>query len=331
MINETEKLLQVKNLSVEYRTDTGTVYAVNDVSFDLYRGETLGLVGETGAGKSSIALAILGLLPVPPSFLPSGQIIFDGIDTTKLSDKKMRSIRGERVSMIFQDPMTALNPVDTVGSQILEVVRLHDKCSMIRAKEIAEESLELVGIPKERYGEYPHQFSGGMKQRIVIAIALACSPELLIADEPTTALDVTIQAQILHLINELKEKKNTSNIIITHDLGVVAEMCDRVAVIYSGSIVETGTLRQVYKDTLHPYTRGLFDSLPDINDEESHRLNPIEGMMPDPFERIEGCAFAERCPYCTVECRKGKIELRDNGNGHFVRCLRPLNGSEGKK
>lgn len=324
------KLLEVKDLSVEYRTDTGTVYAVNHVSFDLFRGETLGLVGETGAGKSSIALAIMGLLPVPPAVIPNGSVIFDGVETTKLGNKKMRSIRGEKISMIFQDPMTALNPVDTVGDQILEVIRLHEKCSMIEAKEKAGDALELVGIPRERYGEYPHQFSGGMKQRVVIAIALACSPELLIADEPTTALDVTIQAQILHLINELKEKKNTSNILITHDLGVVAEMCDRVAVIYAGQVVESGTLRQIFKQTAHPYTRGLFDSLPDINDEGRHRLHPIEGMMPDPFVRIEGCSFADRCPYKCEECTKGPRELKDLGDGHLVRCLKPLYGGKGE-
>ncbi len=326
-----EKLLEVKNLSVEYRTDTGTVYAVNDVSLELYRGETLGLVGETGAGKTSIALALLGLLPVPPSVIPNGEILFDGQDIVKLPNKKLRAIRGERISMIFQDPMTALNPVDTVGQQILEVIRLHNKCSMLEAKEKAEEALELVGIPRERFDEYPHQFSGGMKQRVVIAIALACSPELLIADEPTTALDVTIQAQILHLINDLKEKKNTSNILITHDLGVVAEMCDRVAVIYSGQVVECGTLRQIFKSTAHPYTQGLFDSLPDISDEDSRRLHPIDGMMPDPTVRIQGCAFADRCKYCTEECRHDSVPLTDMGNGHQVRCIKPLcKGEEGK-
>ena len=328
MANETDILLQVKDLSVEYRTDTGTVYAANVVSFDLYRGETLGLVGETGAGKTTIALAIMGLLPTPPAFIPNGEVIFDGTDVYKLSKKAQRSIRGERISMIFQDPMTALNPVDTVGEQIMEVVRLHNKCSRIEARKKAIEALELVGIPGERFDEYPHQFSGGMKQRIVIAIALACSPELLIADEPTTALDVTIQAQILHLMNELKEKKNTSNILITHDLGVVAEMCDRVAIIYSGEIVEAGTLRQIFKGTAHPYTKGLFDSLPDINSDESHRLHPINGMMPDPYEKIVGCAFAERCPHATDACREGKVELVDQGDGHLVRCLKPLNKGE---
>ena len=325
MPGESDVLLQVKDLSVEYRTDTGTVYAANGVTFDLYRGETLGLVGETGAGKTTIALAVMGLLPTPPAFIPNGQILFDGTDVYKLSKKARRAIRGERISMIFQDPMTALNPVDTVGEQIMEVIRLHNKCSRLEARKLAEEALELVGIPAERFGEYPHQFSGGMKQRIVIAIALACSPELLIADEPTTALDVTIQAQILHLMNELKEKKNTSNILITHDLGVVAEMCDRVAIIYSGEIVEAGTLRQIFKGTAHPYTRGLFDSLPDINSDDNRRLHPINGMMPDPYERVEGCAFAERCPYASEECRKGKIALTDQGGGHLVRCLKPLN------
>ncbi len=328
MANETAILLQVKDLSVEYRTDTGTVYAANGVSFDLYHGETLGLVGETGAGKTTIALAIMGLLPTPPAFISGGKIIFDGTDVYKLSKKEQRAIRGERISMIFQDPMTALNPVDTVGEQIMEVILLHNKCSRIEARRKAEEALELVGIPADRFGEYPHQFSGGMKQRIVIAIALACSPELLIADEPTTALDVTIQAQILHLMNELKEKKNTSNILITHDLGVVAEMCDRVAIVYSGEIVEAGTLRQIYKSTAHPYTKGLFDSLPDINSEDSHRLHPINGMMPDPYEKIVGCAFADRCPYASEECSKGKIELADQGDGHLVRCLKPLKRGE---
>jgi peptide/nickel transport system ATP-binding protein len=329
MLMNPETLLEVKNLSVEYKTDTGTVYAVNDVSLSLYRGETLGLVGETGAGKSSIALAIMGLLPIPPAVMPNGEIIFDGIKMNDLSQKKQRTIRGNRISMIFQDPMTALNPVDTVGAQILEVIRLHGKYSLIEAKEKVEEALEMVGIPKERYGEYPHQFSGGMKQRIVIAIALACNPELLIADEPTTALDVTIQAQILHLINDLKEKKNTSNILITHDLGVVAEMCERVAVIYAGEVVEAGTLRQVFKDTAHPYTRGLFDSLPDINDETNQRLKPINGIMPDPTARAKGCAFAERCPHKGDDCCKNSIALTDLGEGHLVRCIKPLYVKEG--
>ena len=334
---EKDIALSVKNLSVQYKTDTGVVYAVNNVSFDLVRGQTLGLVGETGAGKTSIALAIMQLLPVPPAVIPNGEIYFDGEDLIKLGKKKLRTIRGNQISMIFQDPMTALNPVDTVGSQILEVIRLHDKCSMLEAKEKAEEALELVGIPKERFNEYPHQFSGGMKQRIVIAIALACHPELLIADEPTTALDVTIQAQVLHLINDLKEKRNTTNILITHDLGVVAEMCDKVAVVYAGRIVEIGTLRDVFKNTAHPYTQGLFDSLPDINSDTDSRLKPIDGMMPDPSVRINGCPFAERCKYRTAECTPElteeekalgfttkDIELTQIGEEHFVRCIRPL-------
>ena len=334
---EKDIALSVKNLSVQYKTDTGTVYAVNDVSFELERGQTLGLVGETGAGKTSIALAIMQLLPVPPAVIPSGEIFFDGVDLIKQNKKQLRAIRGNQISMIFQDPMTALNPVDTIGEQILEVIRLHDKCSLIEAKEKAEATLELVGIPKERYGEYPHQFSGGMKQRIVIAIALACHPELLIADEPTTALDVTIQAQVLHLINELKEQRNTTNILITHDLGVVAEMCDKVAVVYAGRIVEIGTLRNIFKETAHPYTQGLFDSLPDINSDTTDRLKPIDGMMPDPSIRVNGCPFADRCSRRTPECTPEpteeqkaagieftEIELTEISEGHFVRCIRPL-------
>ncbi len=334
---EKDIALSVKDLSVQYKTDTGVVYAVNNVSFDLERGQTLGLVGETGAGKTSIALAIMQLLPVPPAVIPNGEIIFDGEDLIKLGKKRLRNIRGNQISMIFQDPMTALNPVDSVGEQIMEVIRLHDKCSRIEAREKAEEALELVGIPKERFGEYPHQFSGGMKQRIVIAIALACHPELLIADEPTTALDVTIQAQVLHLINDLKEKRNTTNILITHDLGVVAEMCDKVAVVYAGRIVEIGTLRDVFKNTAHPYTQGLFDSLPDINSDTESRLKPIDGMMPDPSILVNGCPFAERCKYRTAECTpelteedkaagitNKEIELTQLSDEHFVRCIKPL-------
>ncbi|MBR5731187.1 MAG: ABC transporter ATP-binding protein [Firmicutes bacterium] len=340
---EKDIALSVKDLSVEYDTDTGTVYAVNHVSFDVERGQTLGLVGETGAGKTSIALAIMQLLPVPPAVIPNGEIIFDGVDLIKQNKKQLRAIRGNQISMIFQDPMTALNPVDTVGEQILEVIRLHEKCSAIEAKEKAEAALELVGIPKERYGEYPHQFSGGMKQRIVIAIALACHPEFLIADEPTTALDVTIQAQVLHLINELKEKRNTTNILITHDLGVVAEMCDKVAVIYAGRVVEIGTLRNIFKETAHPYTQGLFDSLPDINSDTEGRLKPIEGMMPDPSIRVNGCPFADRCKYRTAECTPelteeekalgieyNEIELTHLGGEHYVRCIRPLDKEAAK-
>jgi len=325
-----DKTLEIKNLSVQYITDYGTVYAVNGVDLELHKGETLGLVGETGAGKTSIALAIMRLLPEPPAEVPNGEVFFEGQDILKIKEKEMQHIRGNKISMIFQDPMTALNPVDTVGEQIMEVIQLHEKCSKIEARKKAMESLELVGIPGERVDDYPHQFSGGMKQRIVIAIALACSPDLLIADEPTTALDVTIQAQILHLMNELKEKKNTSNILITHDLGVVAEVCDKVAVIYSGQVVEYGDLRQIYKHTAHHYTQGLFDSLPDINDEETTRLKPIAGLMPDPTVKAPGCAFADRCPQATEECKKAPIGITDLGDGHLVRCIRPLIDGEVK-
>jgi peptide/nickel transport system ATP-binding protein len=331
-----DTILSVKDLAISYKLDEETVHAVNGVSFDLQKGETLGLVGETGAGKTTIALGVMRLLPVPPAQVESGSIRFNDSDLLILSEKEMRKIRGRKISMVFQDPMTALNPVDTVGQQIAEVIKLHNKISDLEVKERAEKTLELVGIPKERYKDYPHQFSGGMKQRVVIAIALACSPDLLIADEPTTALDVTIQAQILRLINEIKQTKQTSIILITHDLGVVAQMCDKVAVIYGGEIVESGTTRQVFQKTRHPYTKGLFDSLPEINGSRSERLKPIKGLMPDPTKLPPGCKFAPRCPYATEDCTKGPIEGyyeeedetkdHEGSDGHMVRCIHPLGG-----
>lgn len=317
-------ILEVKDLSIEYKTDDGIVKAVNGVSFNLSQGETIGLVGETGAGKTTIALGIMGLLPDPPAKVTSGSILLENEDILLKTSKQMRAIRGKKVSMIFQDPMTALNPTDTVGEQICEVILLHEKVSKKEAKAIAEQKLETVGIPKERYNDYPHQFSGGMKQRVVIAIALACNPDLLIADEPTTALDVTIQAQILYLINKLKKEKGTSNILITHNLGVVAEMCERVIMIYAGKIIETGTVDQVFNNVAHPYTKGLLGALPDIEGSKQNRLVPIPGLMPDPTCLPNGCSFAERCPYKMHECEEGEIKLSDIGNGHFVRCLKPL-------
>lgn len=261
-----EPILEVKNLSITYVTkDFGTCYAINDVSFSLEKGHTIGLVGETGAGKTTIAKGILRLLPVPQGHVTNGTVFFEGEDLYRKSERAMRSIRGKKISMIFQDPMTSLNPIDTVGDQIAEVIRLHNSVSRKEAYCRAMDSLEMVGISRERAAEYPHQFSGGMKQRVVIAITLACSPELLIADEPTTALDVTIQAQVLDMMNELKARLGTSVILISHDLGVVAEMCDEVAVIYAGEIVEIGTARDVFKHMSHPYTIGMFDSLPDLN------------------------------------------------------------------
>lgn len=319
--NTEEVILSVKNLTTHYITrEIGTCEAVRDVSFDIHKGETLGLVGETGAGKTSIALSILRLLQVPPAKIIGGEIFWGGKDLLKLHDREMRKIRGGEISMVFQDPMTALNPVDTVGEQIAEVIFLHQKVSKVESKRRAAEMLEVVGIPKERFGEYPHQFSGGMKQRVIIAMALACNPKLLIADEPTTALDVTIQAQVLRMMNDLKTKNGTAVLLITHDLGVIAEMCQRVAVIYSGEIVEMGTAEDIFDRTAHPYTEGLFDSLPSVS--SGSRLIPIPGMMPDPSNLPKGCKFAERCKYATDACREAEMELTEIEPGHFCRCIR---------
>ena len=325
MENRKDVLLDIRNLEVEYKTEDGVVEAVNKIDLTVRKGETVGLVGETGAGKTTVALSILRLIPDPPGEIVQGEIFWKDKDLLKESVSEMQKIRGDHISMIFQDPMTALNPVHTIGEQIAESIILHQKLGKKEAEEAAKKTLELVGIPGERYGDYPHQFSGGMKQRVVIAIALACNPELLIADEPTTALDVTIQAQILEMMNRLKEDMNMSMIMITHDLGIVAEMCDRVAVMYAGQIVEWGTTRQIFKNTLHPYTIGLFGSLPDMSDADTldfanRRLKPISGMMPDPTRLPKWCHFAERCPYKTEECEKAAIPLRDSGDGHLVRC-----------
>lgn len=316
-----EKLLEVKNLTIYYITDdVGTCKAVNHINFSLGKGETLGLVGETGAGKTTIARGIMRLIPDPPGKIMEGQILFHGQDLLKVKEKEIRKIRGNDISMIFQDPMTALNPTDTVGEQIAEVLKYQKRLSRKEAEKEAVKMMEMVGIPGERYGEYPHQFSGGMKQRIVIAIALACKPELLIADEPTTALDVTIQAQVLDMMKELKSKLGTSMLLITHDLGVVAEMCDKVAVVYAGEVVEMGTAENIYDETAHPYTIGLFGSLPSMAGTEE-RLKPVEGMMPDPADLPAGCKFAPRCPGKTKECEKQEIGLTEISDGHFVRCI----------
>ncbi|MEJ8733633.1 MULTISPECIES: ABC transporter ATP-binding protein [Mediterraneibacter] len=312
-------LLQVNDLVVEYAADKKIVQAVNHVSFKIQKGETLGLVGETGAGKTTIARAILGILPDPPAKVKQGEIIFEEQDLLKLSHRKMSHIKGNEISMIFQDPMTALNPIMKVGKQIAEAIRLHNKMSQAEAEIEAMKMLEMVGIPGERFNEYPHQFSGGMKQRVIIAMALACKPKLLLADEPTTALDVTIQAQVLEMMNQLKQELDTSVLLITHDLGVVAEMCDKVAVVYAGEIVEMGTAKQVFDHTAHPYTKGLFQSLPSLDSTEK-RLKPIKGMMPDPTELPKGCKFYERCPYAGEECREDGMEIQDLGDGHCVLC-----------
>ena len=314
------KILEIKDLTIHYVTDDEVVKAVNDISITLEEGESLGLVGETGAGKTTTAMGILGLVPNPPGKVIGGEVIYKGKNLLKLSEAEMRKIRGHEISMIFQDPMTALNPVLTVGDQIMEVIRLHQKVSKAEAMKRAMDMMEMVGIEGGRCNEYPHQFSGGMKQRIVIAIALACNPNLLIADEPTTALDVTIQAQVLDLIDNLKKKFNTSLLLITHDLGVVAEVCDKVAIVYAGRIVEYGTLEHIYNNPKHPYTNGLFGSIPDFS-KKAHRLNPIKGLMPDPSNLPEGCAFAERCPNATEECRKRQPAMVELEPGHSVRCL----------
>ncbi len=323
-----DTLLEIKNLKINYETDDGIVEAVNDVSLRLEVGKTLGLVGETGAGKTTLARSLMRLIPSPPGKIKSGEVLYGGKDILKLNEHEIRQIRGKDISMIFQDPMTSLNPVLTVGEQIEEVIQSHNpQMKKEELHESAGDMLEMVGIPRDRAGEFPHQFSGGMKQRVIIAIALACNPKLLIADEPTTALDVTIQAQVLDMINELKNKLHTSMLLITHDLGVVAQNCDRVAIIYAGEIVEEGDLHQVFKKTAHPYTIGLLGSIPSLS-EEVERLNPVNGMMPDPTNLPKGCKFSPRCQYATERCKTEQPEIRDIGNGHLVRCFMKEKGNE---
>ena len=319
MAHGDDTILDIKNLTVHFVTEEETVEAVNDISIQLKKGEILGLVGETGAGKTTTALATLNLVPNPPGVIKSGSIHVCGHDMLNMTPHELEKVRGSDVSMIFQDPMTSLNPVFTVGEQIAESIRLHETCTKQEAFIRAEEMLQLVGIPKERAIEYPHQFSGGMKQRVVIAIALACNPKLLLADEPTTALDVTIQAQVLDLMCNLKQKLDTSMIFITHDLGIVAEICDRVAVMYAGRIIEQGTLEEVFNHTKHPYTEGLFNSLPNIKNRTAE-LQPIPGLMPDPTKLPKGCAFAPRCPYAKPECIETVQAERSFSQTHKVLC-----------
>lgn len=323
---EKNELLRVKNLCVEYHSDGQVAHAVNGIDFYLNEGETLGLVGETGAGKTTTALSILKLLPNPGrvSFEQADELYFRDIDLLGANEVKMRAIRGSLISMIFQDPMSSLNPVMTVGAQIAEAIEYHEeKRSKADIEKEVDRILTMVGIPPERKHEYPHQFSGGMKQRVVIAIALSCNPALLIADEPTTALDVTIQAQVLDMMNELKKKLNTSMILISHDLGIIAETCDRVAVMYAGEIIESGTVADIIEGTQHhPYTVGLFGSIPDL-EKETKRLSPIAGLMPNPFELPTGCKFHPRCPYCTERC-KTECPKPSGEDSHLIACHYPV-------
>ena len=321
-------LLEVKNLEVIYKTDEAIVHAVNGVSFSVNEKETIGIVGETGAGKTTTALSIMRLLQDRTARITGGEILFRSENLLAKSRQEMRFIRGALISMIFQDPMTSLNPIKTVGDQILESLKLHNynHKSNTQLDARVDELLNLVGIQARRKNEYPHQFSGGMKQRVVIAIALACEPQLLIADEPTTALDVTIQAQVLSLIDDLKEKLNTSMMIITHDLGIVAQTCDHVAIMYAGKIVEQGTVEQIFKtDIHHPYTLGLFGSIPKLDD-ESDRLQPIEGLMPDPTDLPPGCKFEPRCRHRMPVCRENDPPVYE-ADGHQIACYLYPGGS----
>ncbi|SDM27861.1 ABC transporter ATP-binding protein [Sediminibacillus halophilus] len=315
-------LLEVNNLEVNFKTYGGEVKAVRDVSFHVNKGEIMAIVGESGSGKSVTVQSIMGLIPMPPGKINNGEALLHGQDLLKLSKKQMQKLKGSKMSMVFQDPMTSLNPTMKVGKQIEESITTHQKLGKAEVKKRAMEMIRLVGIPnpEERYNQYPHEFSGGMRQRIMIAIALACRPELLIADEPTTALDVTIQAQVLDLMKDLKEKMNTSIILITHDLGVVAETAERVAVMYAGVIVESGTVEEIFSNPRHPYTWGLLESIPDVNSETKERLVPIEGSPPDLFSPPKGCPFAPRCKYAMDVCVEAMPPGFESEEGHQAKC-----------
>jgi peptide/nickel transport system ATP-binding protein len=311
-------LLDIKDLTIHYKTETGDVRAVNGISLSVEPGETLGLVGETGAGKTTTALGILSLVP-DPGRISGGTITYKDKDILQMSEKEVMDIRGNEISMIFQDPMTALNPVMSVGDQVAEVILRHQNCSAIEAQQRMIGILQKVGIGADRVSDFPHQFSGGMKQRIIIAIALACNPKLLLADEPTTALDVTIQAQVMHMVNDLKKEFHTSMILITHDLGIVAESCDRVAIMYAGEIVEYGSLEDIFDHAVHPYTVGLFGSIPRL-DIDTDRLRPIQGLMPDPMNLPSGCPFHPRCPVAAKVCEESNPAAIEAAPGHRVKC-----------
>jgi len=317
--NYTNNLLEVNDLSIHFYLENGIVKAVNNLSFNLKPGETIGIVGETGAGKTTSALGIMRLVQSPPGMIANGSVIFEGKNLLDLSEAEMRNVRGSQISMIFQDPMTSLNPVIPVRDQIAEVILLHESLSAKEALVKAEDMLEKVGIQRERGKEYPHQFSGGMRQRVVIAIALACNPKLLIADEPTTALDVTIQAQVLELMKELKEEYDTAMIMITHDLGIVAEICDKVAIMYAGTVVELADKYELFKNPKHPYTLGLFACIPDIEKDKAE-LKPIKGLMPDPMHLPEGCPFYPRCEQAIEKCKTAVPKRLEVNQGHYVNC-----------
>jgi len=335
-VSTSEKILEVKNLVTSFSTDGGVLRAVDDVSFNLFKGKTLGIVGESGCGKSVTSLSIMRLIPSPPGKIASGEILYKGNSLLALSPSEMRKIRGNEISMIFQEPMTSLNPVFTIGNQICEAISLHQKSlSKKEVREKAIESLRLVGIPspEKRIDDYPHQLSGGMRQRVMIAMALSCNPQILIADEPTTALDVTIQAQILDLLRGLKEKTGLSMILITHDLGVVAEVCDDVVVMYAGKVAEQGTVREIFKNPKHPYTRGLLRSIPSLSKgttdkTKKRRLETIPGIVPNLLYLPKGCRFQDRCSYVSDECRQAEPELRvivdDPHLPHAIRCIKDI-------
>lgn len=313
-------LLEIKNLHIEFRTYDGVVRAINGMSFDVPPGKTVALVGESGAGKTTTALATMGLVSCPPGVITGGEILFDGQNILKMNESQLRTYRGKKISMIFQNPMTSLNPAFRVGRQMSGVIRLHQNTDEKTAEKLAGDMLEIVGIPRSRLNNYPHEFSGGMKQRVCIAMALSCNPMLLIADEPTTALDVTIQAQILKLMKDLKEKYNTATIFITHALGVVAEIADYVVVTYAGSVIEQGSIKDIFTKPRHPYTCGLFACLPDIESLESNRLKVIRGSMPDPTRLPEGCKFSRRCDEAMVICHQIEPEETEIEPEHKIKC-----------
>jgi oligopeptide transport system ATP-binding protein len=315
-------LLEVNNLEVNFKTYGGEVKAVRNVSFHVDKGEIVAIVGESGSGKSVTVQTLMGLIPTPPGIIKNGEVLFEGKDLLKLSKRAMQKMKGSKISMIFQDPMTSLNPTMKIGKQIEEGLLVHQNMKKTEAKKRAIEMIRLVGIPnpEERYNQYPHEFSGGMRQRAMIAIALACNPELLIADEPTTALDVTIQAQVLDLMRDLKEKTDTAIILITHDLGVVAETAERVIVMYAGMMVESGTVHELFENPRHPYTWGLMESIPDHTSSAKERLIPIEGTPPDLFSPPPGCPFAPRCKYAMEVCLQDMPPAFETDSGHYARC-----------